>query len=40
MPMMPMFFNKVQGAHSTNVANVRFDGFEDVVLTEVQPVNP
>ena len=40
MPMMPMFFNKVQGAHSTNVQNVRFDGFEDVVLTEVQPVNP
>ena len=40
MPMMPMYFRKAQGAHSANVANVRFDAFEDVVLTKVRPVNP
>jgi ABC-type transport system substrate-binding protein len=40
MPMMPMFFSKEQGAHSTNVANVRFDAFGDVVLTQVRPVKP
>ena len=39
MPVMPMFFRATQGARSNNVENVKFDAFQDVVLTEVQPVN-
>jgi oligopeptide transport system substrate-binding protein len=35
MPIMPMFFRKTTGAHSENVSNVRFDAFQDVVLTQV-----
>ncbi|HXV94549.1 MAG TPA: ABC transporter substrate-binding protein [Pseudonocardia sp.] len=39
MPVMPMFFRKTQGARSENVENVQFDAFQDVVLTQVRPVN-
>jgi ABC-type oligopeptide transport system substrate-binding subunit len=39
MPMAPMFFRATQGARSENVENVQFDAFQDVVLTQVQPVN-
>lgn len=39
MPAMPMFFNFSQGGHSERVDNVRFDAFQDIVLTEVTPVD-
>lgn len=39
MPIAPMFFRATQGARSENVEDVQFDAFQDVVLTQVRPVN-
>ncbi|MGK5110910.1 peptide ABC transporter substrate-binding protein [Geodermatophilus sp. CPCC 205506] len=35
MPMVPMFFTEIQSVHTENVANVRLDLFQRVVLSEV-----
>ena len=35
MPIMPMFFGLVQGAHSENVSNVKIDAFTRVRLADV-----
>ncbi len=35
MPIMPMFFNKLQSVHSENVSNVKFDAFGRADLANV-----
>ncbi len=35
MPVMPMFFGKLQAVHSENVSNVKFDAFGHCALAEV-----
>lgn len=35
MPIMPMFFGKVQGAHSDKVSNVKIDAFTQVRVADV-----
>ena len=35
MPIMPMFFGKVQGVHSENVSNVQIDAFTRVRVADV-----
>jgi len=37
MPVIPMFYNFSQGGHSERVSNVRFDAFQNIVLTAVTP---
>ncbi|HZI96994.1 MAG TPA: ABC transporter substrate-binding protein [Actinomycetales bacterium] len=40
MPIMPMFFGKIQGVHSENVTNVQVTAFGRLDAADVEVVNP